>query len=491
MEALRQTRFRVMRVEEREDRCVVRLLDLASGESLRVLSEHIPASCAGLSLAGRTAPLGAGTYALVGPITPLDEAARAVALGFMRPDGKRLSNPQRCAEAVYRHVMRHAGLEIPGLNRPPDDEREDDPFADETEDGELDAIARRWAKLDPDVRPSADAIQRVRDATSLDTVLDVLVSSVLAREHRRDRLADAYARIAATQVETIRLREANGISGLSLTKLSSAIAHAIARHGMPVAVRRLFEDLQRRGRPAASTGAPDADLERLVQRIQGLRAKTVEQGCTEQEALAAAEKVAELLDRYGLSLSTIELHRQACQGVGIDTGRRRLGPVDECVPTIAAFFDCRAWSEKSASAPIRHIFFGLRADVEAAHYLYDLVELAFATETAVFTRGELYVELGSGERRSATHSFQIGLGRGIIAKLHSSRQAREAALSASSGRELVPIKTSVIEGELAKLGLHFRSRARPTKRYVMTDAYEAGEVAGRRFEYREALAAGD
>ena len=75
--------------------------------------------------------------------------------------------------------------------------------------------------------------------------------------------------------------------------------------------------------------------------MEGLRAKTVEQGCTEQEALAAAEKVAELLDRYGLSLSTIELHRQACQGVGIDTGPRRLGPVDECVPTIATFFDCR------------------------------------------------------------------------------------------------------------------------------------------------------
>src|SRR6185312_2192901 len=173
MDALRQPRFRVMRVEEREDGCVVRLLDLASGETLRILGEHIPVPCTGLSLVGRTAPLGGDSYALVGPITPLDEAARAVALGFMRPDGKGLSNPLRCAEAVYRHVIRHGGLEIPGLNRLPDDGREDDPFADEGEDGELDAIARHWAKLDANARPSADAIQRVRDATSLDTVLDV------------------------------------------------------------------------------------------------------------------------------------------------------------------------------------------------------------------------------------------------------------------------------------------------------------------------------
>jgi len=36
-------------------------------------------------------------------------------------------------------------------------------------------------------------------------------------------------------------------------------------------------------------------------------------------------KVAELLDRHGLSLSEIELRRQACEGVGIDTARRRRG----------------------------------------------------------------------------------------------------------------------------------------------------------------------
>ena len=179
----------------------------------------------------------------------------------------------------------------------------------------------------------------------------------------------------------------------------------------------------------------------------------MEQGCTEQEALAAAEKVAELLDRHGLSLSAIEVRRQACQGIGIgigiDTGRRRLGPIDECVPSIAAFFDCRAWSEKTAAGPIRHIFFGLRADVEATHCLYQLIERAFATESARFGRGEVYAGLGPGERRSATHSFQIGLGRGIIAKLHSLRRARDAGLLASSGKDLIALKTAVASSSIA------------------------------------------
>ena len=41
-------------------------------------------------------------------------------------------------------------------------------------------------------------------------------------------------------------------------------------------------------------------LGKLKLRIQALRAKTIDNGCTEDEALSAAAKVAELLDRYDL-----------------------------------------------------------------------------------------------------------------------------------------------------------------------------------------------
>ena len=487
IEALRLARFRVMRIEEREDEQALRLRDIVSGEALRVADEHIASSYAGLNLVGRAAPLGDDTYALIGAITPLDEAACEVALRFRRPDGQGLSSPQRCAEAVYRHVVRHGTLDIPGLNRASDNDRPGDELPFGPEDSELDAIAFDWAELDASTAPTAESVQRVRDSTGLDIVLNSLAASVMAREYHRDRLADAYAKVAAIQIDTIRLRQANGVSNGSLATLSAVIDRAIADLGAPPAIRTLFEDLQRRAEPGAS--AADTDLERLMQRIRGLRAKTVAHGCTEQEALAAAEKVAELLDRYGLSLSEIELRQQECQGVGVETGRRRLGPIDDCVPAIAAFFDCRVWAEKPASGQIRHIFFGLRPDVEAAHYLYDLIELAFATETAGFTSGTLYRELVSGERRSATNSFQLGLARGIIAKLELLRDQRDAALRASSGRELVLVKTSLIEDELAKLGLHFRAHGRASKRRVLTDAYAAGQQAGERFDYRPALAA--
>jgi hypothetical protein len=47
------------------------------------------------------------------------------------------------------------------------------------------------------------------------------------------------------------------------------------------------------------TAHPDlAALDRLKTRIQGLRSKTTDNGCTESEALLAAAKVAELLGQY-------------------------------------------------------------------------------------------------------------------------------------------------------------------------------------------------
>ncbi|MGH7057642.1 MAG: DUF2786 domain-containing protein, partial [Acetobacteraceae bacterium] len=254
-----------------------------------------------------------------------------------------------------------------------------------------------------------------------------------------------------------------------------------------------FEELRERIRfaPNRRAAANGMQQERVIQRIQSLRAKTVAQGCTEQEALAAAEKVAELLDRYGLSLSELELRRQTCEGVGVETGRRRLAPLDDCVSSIAAFFDCHCWCEELPSGVWRHVFFGLRSDVEAARYLYALVDGAFATEAARFAAGELYRELDTGKRRSATRSFQIGLGRGICDKLEILRKAREAGLRRGSGRDLVPVKASVVESELDRLGLSFHGRAHASRRTVLRDAYAAGNAAGRRFEYRPGLAAAE
>jgi hypothetical protein len=410
---------------------------------------------------------------------PLDDEALAVALGFRQPGGG-LSSPTRCAEAVYRNVVRR-GMAAP---EPPEPEPEM-PFAPDRDP--LDALAAHWVALDGE--PDAEERAKVRPFVGIGPLLNALISVFIARDGRAGRLATAYRRIAGQIIEFMALREAHGSTQLGLERAAAEVDTAVASGRCRPEIRALFNELREVARLAVGRrGGADADLDRLVQRIRALRAKTVEQGCTEQEALAAAEKVAELLDRHGLSLSELDLRRQRCEGVGVDTGRRRRAPIDDCMPTIAWFFNSRTWSELGADGEIRYIFFGMPADVQAAAYLYDLVTLAFARETILFQSAAFYRSLDSGARRSATHSFQVGLSRGIVGKLDSLRRARDAGASGGGGRALVPVKRSIIDEEMERLGLTLRA-ANAVRRKVIPDAFSAGKEAGARFEYRPGIAA--
>ena len=138
---------------------------------------------------------------------------------------------------------------------------------------------------------------------------------------------------------------------------------------------------------------------------------------------------------------------------------------------------------------MRYVFFGLPVDVAAALYLYDLVDQAFTRETALFKTGATYADLPSTARRTATNSFQIGLGRGITAKLHDIRTAREVSLRGASGRDLVVIKANIVDEEMAALGLSLRARNRSGGRRVLKDAFDQGHAAGLDFEYTQGICA--
>ncbi len=123
-----------------------------------------------------------------------------------------------------------------------------------------------------------------------------------------------------------------------------------------------------------------AALDRLKTRIQALRAKTIDNGCTEDEALSAAAKVAELLDRYDLSLTDVEIRAAPCERREYETHRKKRIPLDDCIGAVANFCDCRVWREKQPGGEARYVFFGLRSDIEVAHYLTGLIDAAVRSE---------------------------------------------------------------------------------------------------------------
>jgi Protein of unknown function (DUF2786) len=228
-----------------------------------------------------------------------------------------------------------------------------------------------------------------------------------------------------------------------------------------------------------------AALDKLKKRIQGLRAKTLDNGCTEAEALLAAAKAAELLDRFDLALTDVELRDAPCERRAYETRRKKRIPLDDCVGAIANFCDCRVWREKNPAGETRYVFFGLRSDVEVAHFLTDLIDNAVRSELGLYKTSAAYRRFRHQERHVANGSFTLGMVASVADKLTAMKAERDA-VNNGTGRDLIVIKASVVEAELAKLDLKLRTAPAAT-RMVSQPAYEAGEAAGASLSIRAGI----
>ena len=217
-------------------------------------------------------------------------------------------------------------------------------------------------------------------------------------------------------------------------------------------------------------------LDKLRTRIQGLRAKTIDNGCTEGEALAAAAKVAELLDRYDLSLSDVEIREAPCERREYETHRKKRIPLDDCIGAIADFCDCRVWREKNAAGEARYVFFGLRSDIEVAHYLTEVIDTAVRSELGRYKTTAEYQRFRHQDRHVANSSFALGMVASIADKLVAMKAGRDE-VNNGTGRGLVVLKAAVVDTELEKLDLKLRTVS-SRSRMVSPAAYDAGGVAG-------------
>ena len=201
--------------------------------------------------------------------------------------------------------------------------------------------------------------------------------------------------------------------------------------------------------------------------------------------MAAAAKVAELLDRYDLSLSDVDVRKTACERRVYETRNRKRIPLDDCIGVIADFCDCRVWREKDAAGEGRYVFFGLPADVEAAHALAGLVDMAVRTELGRYKTSADYRQFRHQERHLANASFALGMVASIADKLVAMKAERDA-VKTESGHGLVVLKASVVQTELDKIDLQLRTVERP-RRLVEPEAYDAGDAAGASFAINSAI----
>lgn len=228
-------------------------------------------------------------------------------------------------------------------------------------------------------------------------------------------------------------------------------------------------------------------LAKVKARIRALTEKTVSNGCTEAEAMAAAEAVGRLLDTYNLSMAEVDLRDEPTKTVTVKHRGVRRTPADHCLMAIAEFCDAKVftwttWVKSKARkgytkalAEVR--FFGLESDAELAAYLYEVIARSIETETRAYARNPLR-RRGAG--RSATTSFGHGMAGRVRDRLRALKAEMNAAATATPrGTDLVVLKGQIIEDTFAdlsrKLGL---KDIETTTKVTDETAYRSGQKAG-------------
>jgi hypothetical protein len=234
-----------------------------------------------------------------------------------------------------------------------------------------------------------------------------------------------------------------------------------------------------------------AELVRVKARIKALTEKTVANGCTEAEAMSAADMVGRLLERYALSMDEIEVRAARCVQAEVPMGGQRRRPVDACVPAIARFCDCKVWLARASRPKFddenfdwtqpgsRYVFFGFETDTVLATYLFAVIDRAITTEAATFKQAN--PSLRAVRLRRASASFQHGVAARVSERLDAMRSAREASVQAQrpTGTALILVRHRIVDEAFRDTNVRLVSMAAVGRRRIAS-AFRQGWQAGER-----------
>lgn len=222
------------------------------------------------------------------------------------------------------------------------------------------------------------------------------------------------------------------------------------------------------------------DKHKIAAKIQALRNKTVENGASEEEALAAATKAHELHIKYQIEFGSVELRAQgvvqkdtpkATTLSGIKLSSHKFGIKWFLTGHVATYCDCEAWGYDD---DIRVL--GLPSDVDFFMWLIDSLGLFVVLQ---MEKHMATLKLrDSAQRWHARKAFVFGCTYRIGQKLEEAKpQEMQEQAQSSEGRELMVVKNQLVKEAYDKLGLKLKfGRSKSYRNYG--DSYGAGYKAG-------------
>lgn len=224
------------------------------------------------------------------------------------------------------------------------------------------------------------------------------------------------------------------------------------------------------------------DRERAMRQIKALMAKTTQNGCSEEEAMAAAEAVSRLLNKYELDLTDIELRESTTSHETVDTRVKSVTYMDYVVTAIAELMDCKVWVQAGEGAFGGRVFhfLGLDHDVVVAKYIYSICDRAIIFAWEDHKREIDFTRQPQSKKGKIKDSFQLGMASRLASRLRGMKKKQKEENMATTGRDLVVVKSAIVDEAFAELGITL-GKARGGNKSINYDShYQAGSQAGDR-----------
>jgi hypothetical protein len=200
------------------------------------------------------------------------------------------------------------------------------------------------------------------------------------------------------------------------------------------------------------------ELHKIKVKILALANKTIDRGCSEEEAMSAMEKIGKLLEAYDLTMEECDVREEKCVSVKIPLRGARSGAAKLYVRNLARLFSAKHYrtSEYTGEGYKRrsaYVFYVQQHDAEAVKYLFELMDKAIVHEAGLYKSTVEYRD--APDRRAATLDFQEGMAERFAERLETIRKENEAAMQAhkSTGTALIVLKGKLVEEEFEKLGI--------------------------------------
>lgn len=171
------------------------------------------------------------------------------------------------------------------------------------------------------------------------------------------------------------------------------------------------------------------NLDTIKARIRALMARTTANGCTEAEAMAAAERAMAMMREHGLSPDLVECGEQR-----VRLGRLKMHPMDRLWGAVAHVCRCQVWRHSNGQ-DAWIVYFGREPWPEIAAWLHGVIQGAHDRGLREYRKTPVYKARRTAKTRAAwskawSEGFVLGVARKLDAMLLPSEdEARDADLA--------------------------------------------------------------